>query len=150
MKVKASDGLWRQPKWRLLVFRKVMAQVSAALVICALIAGLYRQRVYFVFACCAAGTMLLAAAWFIHCRWRDGKPLRRRARGVPSMLRPDKPRRAHRPAFLMNSEDFDDDLTPCTTAADEDFSEAACAQAQVAARVIAGIVMLVLSALIST
>ncbi len=147
MNMKVSDSLWRQPKWRLLVFRRAMAQVSAALVLCALAAGLYRSQIYFTFACCAAGTMLLAGAWMGYCRWRDGIPPKRPA-NVPYMLRRDKIRHGRRPAFLMNSEDFDDDLTPCTSVAEEDFSETACLLARMMARVVAGLFMIAVSLLV--
>ncbi|MBO4297618.1 MAG: hypothetical protein IKS52_12765 [Clostridia bacterium] len=146
MKPKTPD-LLRQPKWRLLVFRRAMTHVSAALVICALIAGLYRSRAHFMFACCAAGTLLLAGGWITYCRWRDGRLPEERAAGAPYILRRDKRRRPHRPAFLMDSADFDDDLTPFTTAAEEDFPIEALVRARIAAQALAGAVMLAVSAL---
>lgn len=144
MKQKVFD-LWQSARWRLLVFRQAMAQVSVALVICALVAGLYKSRAHFMFACCAAAALLLAAAWFSFCRWRDGKPARRDAQAVPYILRWNKGRRGHRPAFLMDSADFDDDLTPFTMSSEEDFSESECLVARAAAQALAAAVMLVVS-----
>ncbi len=106
-----------------MVFRKAMAVLAAALALCALVGGLYGQRVYFTFALCAAGGLLAARAWFGYCRGKDGKGRVGKAVKIPQMLRGTPARRAHRPAFRMNSEDFDDDLTPYTVAREEDFPE---------------------------
>ena len=114
---------FRDRKWRLMVFRKAMAVLAATLALCALVGGLYGQRVYFTFALCAAGILLAARAWFGYCRGKDGGGSARKTVKVPWMLRRDPSRRAHRPAFRMNSEDFDDDLTPYTVAREEDFPE---------------------------
>ncbi len=139
---------WKRPGWRLLVFHSAMTHLSAALVISALIAGVYRRRVYFMFASCAAGMLMLAAAWREYCRWCDGKPLNRRTEAVPYSLRREKARVRRRPAFLMDSRDFDDDLTPDTMAAEEDFSDADCFRARVAARALAGALMLAVSVIL--
>jgi len=144
MKRKTVD-LWRQPKWRLLVFRRAMTHASTALVISALISGVCRSLTHFMFAACAAGVLLLGGSWRDYCRWRDGKPLGRRPSGVPYSLCRD---RSRRPAFLIDSADFDDDLTPYTAVAEEDFSDEACRRARVAAQALAGMLMIAISAVV--
>ena len=134
----------RDRAWRLFVFRRAMAQLSVALVLCALIAGAYGQRIYVTYAFSAAGVLLLARAWWEYCAWRDGKPVKREG-GVPYLLRKEKGRRLHRPAFLMDGRDFDDDLTPYTAVGAQDFSDAQCRLAQVVSCVCSGGLMVLLS-----
>ena len=113
--------LWKNREWRLLLFHGAMTRFAAALVLCALAAGVFREGPAFMFACCAAAALLLLSAWLLYCRFRDGKtpePPRR----VPWMLRRAHPAKPHRPAFLMDSRDFDDDLTPYTALAEDHFS----------------------------
>ena len=146
--MKRAIELWKEPKWRLLVFRRAMLHLGVALVVSALIAGAYQSRVHFMFAACAAGVLLTARAWWDYCRMRDGKPLAAERDKVPYILRRDKGARRHRPAFLMNSEDFDDDLTPYTTAAEEDFDENELRRAHIAAYLLSGALMIVISAVL--
>ncbi len=130
---------------RLLVFREAMTALSAALVICALVWGVYRSRVYFTFAAAAAGALLTARAWFIYCRWKDSKALGRKKPGVPFMLRGRKPVRGRKPAFLMTDEDFDDDLTGATSAAAEDLEPDQAWGAKVFSGLLAGLMLFLIS-----
>ncbi len=141
--MKKAD-LWKDRGWRLLVFHRAMVHLSVALVLCALIAGSYGQRVYFTFAASAAGTLLFAWAWREYCAWLDGKPLKR-AGGVPYFLRRDKTKRLHRPAFLMNHQDFDDDLTPYTSFGADAFSDVQCRLANLFSCLISGGLMILFS-----
>ncbi|MBR6185655.1 MAG: hypothetical protein IKQ41_05275 [Clostridia bacterium] len=142
--MKTSD-LWKDRAWRLLVFHRAMVHLSVALILCALIAGLYRQRVYFSFAASAAGVLLLAWAWRERCAWQDGRPLRREAAGVPYLLRKEKKKRPHRPAFLMTSRDFDDDLTPYTAVGEDAFSDAQRRAANLFSCLLSGALMILFS-----
>lgn len=140
-----TDCLWKQPRWRLLVFHRAMAMLSAALVISALIVGVYRQRAYFAFAACALGTLQLARAWWDDCRRRDRKPCAEKPAQVPWMLRRTREKRRYKPAFLMDSRDFDDDLTACTAVSADGFSEDQCRLAQIAAELLSGALMILIS-----
>lgn len=137
--------MWKDPKWRLLVFRRTMLHFSTAIVICAVVAGIYQNRTYFTFAAVAAGVILLARAWWTRCRRQDGRTAPRIGAQVPYSLRGNKPPRRHKPAFLMTSADFDDDLTPQTIARDEDFSEAECFKAQMCAYIVSGVLLIAAS-----
>ncbi len=138
-------SVWKQPKWRLFVFRRSMALLSAALVLCALIAGAYQSRVYFTFAAAAGGVLLGARAWWAYLRWKDGKPLERTGDRVPRMLRGQKEKKRRKPAFLMDSRDFDDDLTAYTAAEAEDFTEREGSLALIWSSLLSGAVLTVLS-----
>ena len=137
--------LMKNRKWRLLVFRKAMAALSAALVMCAVIWGAYRSRVYFTFAAAAAGVLLIARAWIAFCRWKDGRAGGLKTVRVPYMLRGRKPVRRHKPAFLMTSEDFDDDLTRFTVAGEEDFGDDQARRAKVFSCLLAGLTLILIS-----
>ena len=137
--------LMKNSKWRLLVFREAMAALSAALVLCALIWGAYRSRVYFTFAAAAAGVLLIARAWIAFCRWKDGRAGGVQKIRVPYMLRGRKPVRRHKPAFLMTGEDFDDDLTPFTVAGEGDLGEDQARRAKVFSGLLAGLLMILIS-----
>ena len=142
--MKTAD-LWRDRAWRLFLFRGAMVRLSAALVLSALVSGVYGQRVYFTFAASAAGVLLLARAWWEYCAFRDGKPLRRADTGVPWMLRKEKKRRPHRPAFMMNARDFDDDLTPYTAVGPDAFTDGQCRLAELFSCLLSGGIMILLS-----
>ena len=136
---------FKNRRWRLLAFRQAMVMVAVALVLCALISGAYRSRVYFSFAACAAGALLIARAWLGYCKWKDGRAYDRGKAQVPYALRGTRPARVRKPAFLMNSTDFDDDLIRFTITAEEDFSDAQCWRAKIAAGLLAGALMLLFS-----
>ena len=142
--MKTTD-LLKNKKWRLLIFHRAMVLFSLALVFSALAAGLYQSRVYFSFGACAAGALLWAKAWLDFCRWRDGKPLERTREKTPYMLRARKKKTVHKPAFLMNASDFDDDLTPWTALGEETLPRRAQELSSVLACVFAGAAALLAS-----
>lgn len=123
-----------------------MTHLSAALVLSAAAAGLYQDRVYFMFASCLSGVILIARAWLAYCRWSD--PRKKEEKIIvktPYLLKKDKSPRRHKPAFLMNAGDFDDDLTPSTAIDEEIFTGAQRVRAHIAAFVLSGCIMLLLS-----
>ncbi len=132
-------------KGRLLVFRQAMAMLSVNLVLCALISGLYRSRLYFSFAASAAGVLLILRAWFSRCRWKDGHRYAARPDRVPYLLRGRQPKRVRKPAFLMNSTDFEDDLTRFTVTGEEDFSDDECWRARILSCLLCGALMIFFS-----
>lgn len=140
------DCLWRWPSWRRVVFHRAMTHLSAALVLSAAAAGLYQDRVYFMFASCLSGVILIARAWLAYCRWSDPRKREKQMDvKIPYLLKKEKNPRRHKPAFLMNAGDYDDDLTPVTAVDEEIFTDAQRAGAHIAAFVLSGCGMLLLS-----
>ena len=131
--------------WRLLTFRQAMVTLSVALVLCALISGAYQSRVYFSFAASAAGVLLITRAWLGYCKWKDGRAYDRGRIQVQYSLRGSQSVRVRKPAFLMNSADFDDDLTRFTVAAEEDFSNEQCWRAKIVSSLLSGALMILFS-----
>lgn len=143
-----TADLLRNGKWRLLVFRKGMLRFSAMLVLSALLSGVLGNRIYFMFASCAAGVFCVAHAWFGYCRWKDGKPLRKPGARIPELYRGAGRQKRHKPAFLMDSRDFDDDLAAYTVAEEEDFTEKERRLADISASLAAALLLLLVSFLI--
>lgn len=114
-------------KYIRMIYAKSLYRFGAALVLCALISGIFHSRLYFVFSACAAGFVFICGAWFIYMRRTglrvfgfapDKKPR------VPYVHQRFKRSVPHRPSFAMRNEDFDDDLVELTAADDESFTEA--------------------------
>ena len=137
--------LLRDVGWRRVVFRRAMTRAGAALILCALARGLLGQRFRLMFGACAACFLLVAAAWREYCAFRDGRTARRGHARTPDLLRGAKPARGHRPAFRMDSSDFDDDLTPATAVDEERLSPGQRAAAHIAADLAAAVLMLAFS-----
>lgn len=116
----------QRKKFIRLVYAKTLRYFASALVICAIVAAFYGDRLRFVFALCAAGGVFLAWGWFTYLHaagmglpgWKT-KPGKQK---VPYILRRDK-QKLHRPAFAMDNDDFDDDLVDATTAREEEFDQ---------------------------
>ena len=138
----------RNGKWRLLTFRKGMLHFSAMLVLSALVSGIFGSRIYFMFASSTVGVLLAAGAWFRYCRWKDGKPLRDAGMRIPDIYRSAGRRKRYKPAFLMTSRDFDDDLTAYTMAAEEDFSDAERQVSEISANLVSAFLLLAVSFII--
>lgn len=141
-------NVFRDRAFRLMVFHAAMTHLAVSLALSALAAGIYQSRVYFSFAACASGVILIGKAWFDYCAFRDGKPLREKEGKVPYMLKNKKSPKRYRPAFLMNSRDFDDDLTPMTAFSAEDFSLSQRRLGSMAACLLSGCLMTLLSFLL--
>ena len=135
----------RNGRWRLLVFRKSMLHFAAMLVLSALVSGLFQSRIYFMFAACTAGVLLAAGAWFRYCGRKDGKLFRKTGVRVPDVFRSPGRKKRYKPAFLMDSRDFDDDLTAYTMAAEEDFTDAERHWAEISANLLSAALLLAVS-----
>ena len=87
--------------------------------------------------------------WWEYLRVTDSLPFRRQKKAkkpaVPFILRKDKEKKRYKPAFLQNAEDFEDDLTPYTTADMEILSEKSRSSVLITARVAAGVLLFILS-----
>ena len=104
---------------------------------------------HFIWALCAVGAILIAFGWFEYLKMTDslpffGKSKEKKAK-VPYSLRKEKEQKRHKPAFMQKSEDFEDDLTPQTTADIEIFSERRRSYVLIISRVAAGILLLIAS-----
>ena len=135
--------------FRLVLFRRMCGYLGTGLVISAILGGLYQDRLHFVWGLCAAGAVLLAMGWWEYLRVTDSLPFRRQKKAkkpaVPFILRKDKEKKRYKPAFLQNAEDFEDDLTPYTTADMEILSEKSRSSVLITARVAAGVLLFILS-----
>lgn len=141
----------QRKKFIRLVYAKTLRYFAAALVISAVIAGFYRNRLYFVFALCAMGGIFLAWGWFTYLRatgmrlpgWR-AKPGQKK---VPYILRKEK-HKLHKPAFAMSNDDFDDDLVNATTAREEEFSRPWRDKARIYSRLLCALLLFLVSFMI--
>lgn len=136
-------------KYRLILFRRCFSYLGTGLVVSALVGGIYSSRMYFVWALCAVGAVLIAMGWWEYLRMTDSllfiKRKKKDETKVPFVLRKEKENRVHKPSFMQNAEDFDDDLTPYTTADAEIFSEKRRQSAVVISRIAAGVLLLLIS-----
>lgn len=141
----------QQKKYIRLIYGKTLRYFATALVLCAVVAAVYGDRLYFVFALCAAGGVFLAWGWFtwLHAAGMrlpgfGGKPGKRK---VPYILRRQK-QKTHRPAFAMDNDDFDDDLVNATTAREEEFPKPLQQKARVLSRIACAVMLFLISFLI--
>lgn len=138
--------------FRLVVFRLLCRYLGIALVISAVLGGLYRDRLHFIYGLCAAGAVLIAMGWWEYLRLTDSLPFRGRKKdkkaSVPYLLRKEKEKKRYKPAFLQKAEDFEDDLTPSTTADMEVLDTQKRAYALIISRIGSGVVLFILSFII--
>ena len=135
--------------FRLLIFRRAFSYLGIELVISAIVGGLYQDTLHFIWALCAAGAILIAMGWFEYLRVTDSLPLFKKKATkkpqAPYIWRRDKQKKQVRPAFMQSSEDFEDDLTPYTTADMEILGEALRSRAIIISRIAAGVLALIAS-----
>jgi len=147
--VKQSADKQNANTFRLILFRRIFSYLSVGLVISAILGGLYQDRLHFIWGLCAVGAILIAMGWWKYLQATDSLPFRYPKRTkkskVPYILRKEKERKRHKPAFLQNAEDFEDDLTPYTTADMECLDKKQHASVLIIARVAAGILLFALS-----
>ena len=141
----------QQKKYIRLIYGKTLRYFATALVLCAVVAAFYGDRLRFVFALCAAGGVFLAWGWFtwLHATGMrlpgfKSKPGKKK---VPYILRREK-QKPHRPAFAMDNDDFDDDLISATTAREEEFPKHLREKARSFSRMACGILLFLVSFLI--
>ena len=110
-----------------LIYAGAFRYLGIVLVLCAVIGALYTSRMYFVFALCAGGGFFIAWGWFTYLALTGFRVpgfgrLPEKKTKVPYMYRKNKD--AHRkPAFMMSSEDYDDDLNDGVSLSDDEFTE---------------------------
>lgn len=135
--------------YRLILLRRTFGYLGAGLVCSAVVGGLYRDRLHFVWGLCAAGAIIVAMGWFEYLRMTNSLPFFKKAKQkktkTPYAWRRDKQSGGHKPAFMQRAEDFEDDLTPYTTADMELLDERRRSLALIISRVVAGAALLVIS-----
>ena len=138
--------------WRLILLRRTFGYLGAGLVCSAVVGGLYRDRLHFIWALCAVGAIIIAMGWFEYLRMTDSLPFFKSSKPkktkTPYAWRRDKQNGRHKPAFMQRAEDFEDDLTPYTTADTELLDERRRSLALVISRMAAGTLLLVISFII--
>ncbi|HOS18114.1 MAG TPA: hypothetical protein PK438_02400 [Clostridia bacterium] len=134
-----------------LVYRRAFRLFSIALVVSALLGGIYGIRLYFIYGLSASGCLCLCAAWFTRLAAKGFSPFPpfrlRKAAKVPYSLRRFK-EAAHRPAFLMDYRNFDDDLTPASAVDEAAFDRTELGKAKTLSRLFCGAALIALSCLI--
>ena len=138
----------QKKKFIRLVYTKTLRYFSLSLVLAAIIAAFYGDRLHFVFALCAAGGVFLAWGWFTYLHATGMRlpgfgrmPERKK---VPYILRKEK-QTVHKPAFAMTNDDFDDDLVNATTAREEEFSKPWQQKARVFSRILCAVLLFLVS-----
>ena len=131
------------------IYRRSFRYLGAALVIALVVGALLGGGIYTVNAVCAAGCVLVCWGWFTYLKMTGMRFFKRfgarKKVQVPYLHRKDKGEKNHRPAFRMDSEDFDDDLTAATVVSEELFSKRQQEAAAAIARAVSGGLMILLS-----
>ncbi len=141
----------QRKKFIRLIYSKTLRYFTTALMLCAIAASFYGDRLRFIFALCAAGGVFLAWGWFTYLHATGfrlfglkGKPGKK---NVPYVLRREK-EKPHRPAFAMENDAFDDDLVDATSAREEEFTKAQVAMARTWSRLACAALLFLVSFLI--
>ena len=138
--------------YRRVILRRTFSYLGAGLVLSAIIGGLYRDRMHFIWALCAVGAIFVAYGWLEYLKMTDSLPLFHNKKSkkikTPFIWRNQNQSKHHKPAFMQNPEDFEDDLTAQTIADIEIFSQKRQSIALIISRIAAGILLLILSFLI--
>ncbi len=138
----------QRKKYIRLIYTKSLRYFATALVLCAVVAAFYGDRLRFVFALCAAGGVFLAWGWFTYLHLTGfhlpgfGRVSRRPK--VPYILRKDK-QPVHKPSFAMTNDDFDDDLVDATTVREAEFSDGQIKLARALSRLACGLLLFAVS-----
>ena len=134
---------------RLILLRRTFSYLGTGLVCSAVVGGLYGDRLHFVWALCAAGAIFIAFGWLEYLKMTDSLPFlgksKRKKTKAPYIWRNQKQQKHHKPAFLQNAEDFEDDLTPETTPDMELLSQKQRSAALVVSRIAAGLLLIIIS-----
>lgn len=135
-----------------LIYRKAFKKLSFYLVFSAILGGLYGDRLHFLFGLSFFGALSILLGWSDYLRSLGIRlPMLNRKhqrKKTPYILRRFKTLNLHKPAFLMDYNDFDDDLTPETAVSEAQFNSRQCQKANMWAKLICGIILTVLSFII--
>lgn len=137
-------------KLRRIRLKKTASLLSVSLVISAVIGGLYQDRLHFVYALSAVGSVLLLAAWLSYLRMTGSFPWlpKRTPKKAPFFLRNHQEKTLRKPVFMQNSEDFDDDLNQATSIDEDDLTEKERFKNRIFACAVSGAILMLLSLVI--
>jgi hypothetical protein len=134
-----------------LIYRRAFRLLSLALAASAALGGIYGMRLYFIYGLTASGCLCLCAAWFTYLAAKRLSPLLpfqlNKTAKVPYSLQRFKDV-AHRPAFLMDYRDFDDDLTAVSAVDEGAFDRAQIRKAKILSSLFCGMTLIALSFLV--
>lgn len=136
-----------------LIYSRTFRYLGVTLVISLLLGTLLGGGVYTVNVVCALGFVMICWGWFTYLKMTGmrlpGVTGKRKIK-VPYIHRRFKDKRPSRPAFRMDSMDFDDDLTAATVVSEEIFTERQTDAARAISRIACGLIMVILSFVIPT
>jgi hypothetical protein len=137
---------------RLIFLRRTFSYLGTGLVCSAIVGGLYGDRLHFIWALCAVGAILIAFGWLTYLKMTDSLPFFHKSAPkkvrTPYIWRSQKQQKRHKPAFMQSAEDFEDDLTPETTADMETLSQSRRYAILVISRMAAGLLLILISFII--
>jgi hypothetical protein len=132
-----------------LIYRKTFKLLSAFLVISALIGGIYGDRLHFLYGVSFFSALSILLGWSMHLKAAGMRLPRlfstREKRKTPYILRRMKNQNLHKPCFMMDYRDFDDDLTSATAVSEELFEKTQARRADMWAGFLCGAILVVLS-----
>ena len=135
-----------------LIYRKAFKKLSFYLVFSAILGGLYEDRLHFLFGLSFFGALSILLGWSDYLRSLGIRlPMLNRKhqrKKTPYILRRFKTQGLHKPAFLMDYNDFDDDLILKTAVSEAQFTNRQCRKANMWAKLVCGIILTVLSFII--
>ncbi len=135
-----------------LIYKRAFAYLGVMLVVSLLVGALLGGGIFMVNSLCAFGFVMLCWAWFTYLKMTGMRLFGRKPKNqkpkTPYILRRFKEKKWHKPSFRRSSNDFDDDLTSATVAAEENFTQKQADAARAIARAICGVIMVILSFLI--
>ena len=141
-------------KYIRLIFNRTFKYLGIMLVVTLLLGTVLGRGVYMMYSACAMGFVMICWGWFTYLRMtgslsfiRFTKKIRAK---VPYALRRFKGRRPHRPAFRMDSSDFDDDLTAATAVSQDIFTKKQVDAAFALSRATCGAILVIFSFFIPT
>lgn len=135
-----------------LIYRRVFEKMSFYLVLSAILGGLYKDRLHFIYGLSFFGALCILLGWGEYLRSIGVRlpnlTLRHQKRKIPYALRRFKIPKYHKPSFMMDFNDFDDDLTPMTAVSEAQFTRLQCLKADMWAKLICGSILTLLSLVI--
>ena len=136
-------------KYIRLIYMRTFRYLGIMLVVSLLLGALLGGGVYMVYAVCAMGFVMICWGWFTYLKMTGMRPFgrapgRKKAK-IPYIHRRFKEKRGHRPAFRMDSGDFDDDLASATLVSEEIFTKKQVDAARAIARAVCGAILVAVS-----
>lgn len=136
-----------------LIYKRTFGCLSVTGALSLIIGAVMGSTMYTVYALCALGAIMVCWGWFTYLaatgfRVPGFQFARKNKEKVPYVHRKDKGQKRHRPAFRMDADDFDDDLTAATTVDEEIFTKLQRSKARAIARAACGIILFLVSFLI--